>query len=53
MLELTGGEWFVTAFIVGAVVTAKRWPRVGAWLALRIFRSSPPAVDCSSKPKVP
>jgi hypothetical protein len=35
---VTFGELGLVAFIVAAILSAKFWPRLGEWLALRLSR---------------
>jgi hypothetical protein len=35
---LTFGELGLVAFIVAAILSAKLWPRMGEWVALRLSR---------------
>jgi hypothetical protein len=35
---LTFGELGLVAFIVAAILSAKLWPRMGEWIALRLSR---------------
>lgn len=41
MLELTGGEWFLVAFITIAVVSAPLWPRAGEFLGSLLDPATP------------
>lgn len=36
MLGLTGGELFIVAFIAAALISARWWPRLGAYLGRRL-----------------
>jgi len=36
MLGLTGGEFFLVAFIAAALISARWWPRLGAYLGNRL-----------------
>jgi hypothetical protein len=35
---VTFGELGLVAFIVAAILSAKLWPRMGEWIALRLSR---------------
>lgn len=37
---VTFGELGLVAFIVAAILSAKFWPRMGEWIALRLSRGS-------------
>lgn len=41
MLGLTGGEMFVIAFIVAAILSARFWPKLGERLVLMLAGSRP------------
>jgi hypothetical protein len=36
--DVTFGELGLVAFIVAAILSAKLWPRMGQWIALRFVR---------------
>ncbi|HOU89643.1 MAG TPA: hypothetical protein PLU22_01295 [Polyangiaceae bacterium] len=36
MLGLTGGEAFLVAFLAAALISARWWPRLGAYVARRL-----------------
>jgi hypothetical protein len=38
MEDVTLGELGLAAFIVAAILSAKLWPRMGEWVALRLAR---------------
>lgn len=38
MLGLSHGELGLVAFIVGAILSARYWPRMGEWVAKRLER---------------
>jgi hypothetical protein len=38
-IGLTAGEAFVVVFVAGFIITAHYWPRIGAWLAVRLCSS--------------
>jgi hypothetical protein len=40
VLGLTFGELFLLTFIVGTILSARYWPRLGEWVLRRIARST-------------
>jgi len=45
---LTGGEWFIVAFVTVMVVSARYWPALGERIALRL---SGPSAAPATGPK--
>jgi hypothetical protein len=38
MFDLNRGEWFVSLFILIAVISAPAWPALGEWVARRLTK---------------
>jgi hypothetical protein len=38
MFDLNRGEWFVSLFILIAIVSAPVWPALGEWIARRLAK---------------
>lgn len=39
MFDLNRGEWFVSLFILIAIVSAPAWPALGEWVVRRVVKN--------------